>query len=145
MNSSLVAVVSYEDIEFRESLSSFLAVQFQIEPVHFDILTIATLKRKNLDVYLINSDAMGGNKKFARNFQSVVTSANNGHRKSIIMLTRKLLASDFLHNLELTAVDTIDIGGGMDSLTVPLSRHLLERQLALFEKGEENGPRNMLK
>ncbi|MDH5509737.1 MAG: hypothetical protein OEZ32_05205 [Nitrospinota bacterium] len=145
MNSTLIAVVSYLDNEFRESVGSFLTEQFQIEPVYFDFLTTASFKRKNLDVYLINSDAMSKNREYSHNFQSVTIRAISSQRKSIIMLTKKLLASDFLHNLELSATDTIDIGGGMDSLTVPLSRHLLERQLALFEKGEGKGDRNVLK
>jgi len=145
MYDPLVAVVSYQDKAFHDSMGRFLTDNFQIEPVHFDFMTISTINRKNLDLYLVNSDAMGQDQKFVRNFQSVAARLNSGKNKYIIMLTKKIRASDFLRNLEITAMDTIDIGVGMDTLTDAMSRHLLERQLSLFEKVKAKRSRNMLK
>lgn len=137
MEYSRIAVVSYQDSDFEISLGQFLSGRFQITPVFLDTLNISFLEKKTINIFLVNSDALACQKEYATKFQAVVSDKGMKKDKSIIMLTRSLKASDFLRNMEFKAIDTIDIGLGMDALAVWLSTLLPEKQLKLFGDSED--------
>ncbi|MDH5477105.1 MAG: hypothetical protein OEY50_02120 [Nitrospinota bacterium] len=145
MQNSNVAVVCYEDDRFKDSVGSFLIEHFHITPVYLDVISTSSIKRKNLQVFLVNSDALGKQMKYAENFRTVMTRMNSSLRKSIIMLTQNIKVSDFLRNMEFAAVETIDIGSGMAGLKVAVSHCLSGKgQSHGMKREEENRAKDML-
>jgi len=134
MNYARVAVVSYEDPEFQNTVGNFLADQFSINPEYLDVLTRSNITTSNLEIFLVNSDGLHSNRDFVQSFRTATGRNVPRADKSIFMLTRNLKAMEFLRNQELKASDTIDIGQGMGGLKVALAGLLLERQLSLFKQ-----------
>jgi hypothetical protein len=133
MTKSRVVVVYHEDLEFKDSVGSFLADHFQIDALFCEFLTGDVLSKKNRDIYLVNSDPFGADKTLAQSFRALTYKIELKAKKAIFMLTRNFNARDFLRDQEMSATDTVDISGGLSALKIALARHLLEKQLELFK------------
>lgn len=120
MKSTLVAVISYGDKEYRKAVKKALDDYGEVRVKFFDVCSQEDLKDDRFDLILVNADKFHLKPSQDKKLSAVTKNAGDDRGPVVLMLTNNLSATDFLRNQVYRATDTIDIGGGMEVLKIAL-------------------------
>ncbi len=137
MKSSLMAVVTYNDKDFRRQIEGLLSEYEDVRVKYFDTFAPGYFQAGPFELILINADRFHLKPGQAKKLSIITGGVDKDCRAVLLMLTRNLNPSDFLRNQVYRVTDTIDIGGGMDVLKTTLDSFMTRKA--------QSGPSDMKK
>lgn len=142
MKSSLMAVVTYNDKDFRRQIESLLSEYEDVRVKYFDTFAPGYFQTGPFELILINADRFHLKPGQAKKLSIITGGGDKDCRAALLMLTKNLNPSDFLRNQVYKVTDTIDIGGGMDVLKTTLDSFMTRKAQSVpsgMKKAQSDG------